>query len=299
MSLLKDKIIQSAVRLFMEKGYRATSIQDIADDCSIAKGSLYKFFESKEDLFVSILKQRQQSMMDGVERIRKLALPRRETYLSEITCLFQFFGRHGYYISRDYNEFPPGGSDNISSLIHQIQVQMFNYYENLLSRQYGSAISNWKWDVTALFSGLVREYTFHLLFAYKPIPAEKLAVFIAERMDDLVDGLRKASPLPLLTPELMKEYEEVDLGSAVPTNSGRISTLFRTIQSTIPDLYVPNARKKELQEVAMLLEEELAGDKPRTFLIQALLRDLAAEPELSFYANQLQQRLGVIRQERQ
>ncbi|AJE50859.1 TetR/AcrR family transcriptional regulator [Paenibacillus polymyxa] len=294
MSLIKEKIVQSAIRLFMEKGYRATSIQDIADDCSIAKGSLYKFFESKEELFVSILKQRQQYMMDEVERIREMALPRRETYLSEIMGLFQFFGRHGYYISRDYNEFPSASNDNISTLIHQIQIQMFSYYQNLLMRQYGSAILDWKWDVTAMFSGMIREYTFHLLFAYKPITVEKLAGFIAERMDDLVQGLSKCSPQPLLTYEFMKEYEEVDLESLVPTSSARISVLFQAILSIIPDLYIPNARKKELQQVTVLLEEELENKAPRAFLIQALLRDLAAEAELSFYAHQLQQRLGEL-----
>ncbi|MBU9708384.1 TetR/AcrR family transcriptional regulator [Paenibacillus sp. AK121] len=294
MSLIKEKIVQSAIRLFMEKGYRATSIQDIADDCSIAKGSLYKFFESKEELFVSILKQRQQHMMDEVERIRKMALPRRETYLAEIMGLFQFFGRHGYYISRDYNEFPSASNDNISTLIHQIQIQMFSYYQNLLMRQYGSAILDWKWDVTAMFSGMIREYTFHLLFAYKPITVEKLAGFIAERMDDLVQGLSKCSPQPLLTYEFMKEYEEVDLESLVPTSSARISVLFQAILSIIPDLYIPNARKKELQQVTVLLEEELENKAPRAFLIQALLRDLAAEAELSFYAHQLQQRLGEL-----
>ncbi|WP_058828999.1 TetR/AcrR family transcriptional regulator [Paenibacillus polymyxa] len=294
MSLIKEKIVQSAIRLFMEKGYRATSIQDIADDCSIAKGSLYKFFESKEELFVSILKQRQQYMMDEVERIREMALPRRETYLAEIMGLFQFFGRHGYYISRDYNEFPSASNDNISTLIHQIQIQMFSYYQNLLMRQYGSAILDWKWDVTAMFSGMIREYTFHLLFAYKPITVEKLAGFIVERMDDLVQGLSKCSPQPLLTYEFMKEYEEVDLESLVPTSSARISVLFQAILSIIPDLYIPNARKKELQQVTVLLEEELENKAPRAFLIQALLRDLAAEAELSFYAHQLQQRLGEL-----
>ncbi|KAF6562547.1 TetR/AcrR family transcriptional regulator [Paenibacillus sp. EKM202P] len=294
MSLIKEKIVQSAIRLFMEKGYRATSIQDIADDCSIAKGSLYKFFESKEELFVSILKQRQQYMMDEVERIREMALPRRETYLAEIMGLFQFFGRHGYYISRDYNEFPSASNDNISTLIHQIQIQMFSYYQNLLMRQYGSAILDWKWDVTAMFSGMIREYTFHLLFAYKPITVEKIAGFIAERMDDLVQGLSKCSPQPLLTYEFMKEYEEVDLESLVPTSSARISVLFQAILSIIPDLYIPNARKKELQQVTVLLEEELENKAPRSFLIQALLRDLAAEAELSFYAHQLQQRLGEL-----
>lgn len=152
--------------------------------------------------------------------------------------------------------------------------------------------------MTSLFSGLIREYTFHLLFAFKPIHIEQLALFIAERMDDLVEGLVKTSPQALLTTELMKKYEAVDLESLVPTNSARISSLLRNIQSIIPQLYVPNARKNELEQVAKLLEEEMNKEVPKAFLIQALLRDLSVEPdELSSYADQLQQRLGEIRQE--
>ena len=40
---------------FHEKGYEATSIQDIADAVGILKGSLYYYITSKEDLLFEIL----------------------------------------------------------------------------------------------------------------------------------------------------------------------------------------------------------------------------------------------------
>ena len=38
-----------------------------------------------------------------------------------------------------------------------------------------------------------------------------------------------------------------------------------------------------------MLREEFTAERPRSFLIQALLKDLSSENELTFYTNQLQQ----------
>lgn len=289
MSVLKEKILQSAVRLFADKGYQATSIQDIADDCSIAKGSLYKHFSSKEELYVSILQRRQQVMIDEVDRIRKKQLSKRETFLEEIAYQFDFYVEHGYYISRDHNELPPVGSDTIEAVLNRIRRSLFLYYQDMIRRQYGSAIEQWKWDITAIFNGLIREYTFHLLFGYKPMDKQALALFIAERMDDLVQGLEQRSAPSLLTDELMTDYSGIDLQSLFASRGSRRDALLDVIASIIPDLAVPNQRKKELAEVAAMLREEAAQDQPRRFLLRALMRDLESESELAFYVNQLRQ----------
>ena len=49
------EIIDAAAHLFHEKGYAATSIQDVAEAVGILKGSLYYYINSKEDLLFAIL----------------------------------------------------------------------------------------------------------------------------------------------------------------------------------------------------------------------------------------------------
>lgn len=44
------ELIEVAARLFRENGYDATSMQQIADEIGILKGSLYHYVRSKEDL---------------------------------------------------------------------------------------------------------------------------------------------------------------------------------------------------------------------------------------------------------
>jgi TetR/AcrR family transcriptional regulator, cholesterol catabolism regulator len=51
------EIALAAVKLFEQKGYRATSVQDIADEVGLQKGSLYHYIQSKEDLLLQIAHQ--------------------------------------------------------------------------------------------------------------------------------------------------------------------------------------------------------------------------------------------------
>lgn len=49
------EILDAAARVFHQKGYSASSIQDVADAVGILKGSLYYYIDSKEDLLFGIL----------------------------------------------------------------------------------------------------------------------------------------------------------------------------------------------------------------------------------------------------
>jgi AcrR family transcriptional regulator len=48
-------VTQAASEIFWQKGYRAASIQDVADKVGVLKGSLYYYIESKEDLLWRII----------------------------------------------------------------------------------------------------------------------------------------------------------------------------------------------------------------------------------------------------
>ena len=49
------QILDSAVRLFSEKGYSETSVSAICDSAGISKGAFYYHFLSKQELFLALL----------------------------------------------------------------------------------------------------------------------------------------------------------------------------------------------------------------------------------------------------
>jgi AcrR family transcriptional regulator len=52
-----ELLVGAAVQLFHDKGYTATSIQDLADAAGITKGSVYHYIETKEDLLYEIVRR--------------------------------------------------------------------------------------------------------------------------------------------------------------------------------------------------------------------------------------------------
>lgn len=53
----RDRLVEIAMKLFLEKGYGATSIQDILREADVHAGSLYHFFPTKQDLLVTALER--------------------------------------------------------------------------------------------------------------------------------------------------------------------------------------------------------------------------------------------------
>ena len=51
----REEILKAALQLFSEKGFHSVSMQDIAAKSEFAVGTLYNFFQSKEQLFAELL----------------------------------------------------------------------------------------------------------------------------------------------------------------------------------------------------------------------------------------------------
>ncbi|HYA62046.1 MAG TPA: TetR/AcrR family transcriptional regulator, partial [Candidatus Sulfotelmatobacter sp.] len=50
-----EEVLQSAANIFFTKGFHATSIEDVARDVGMLKGSLYYYIKSKDDLLFQLL----------------------------------------------------------------------------------------------------------------------------------------------------------------------------------------------------------------------------------------------------
>jgi AcrR family transcriptional regulator len=52
--ITKKKILEAAAKCFSERGYTKTTMDKIAEEAGVSKGTLYWYFKSKEDLFVEL-----------------------------------------------------------------------------------------------------------------------------------------------------------------------------------------------------------------------------------------------------
>lgn len=62
-----EDILDVASRLFLEKGYERTSIQDIAAEVGVLKGSLYYYIDTKEGLLYNVIRTNHENLVSRME----------------------------------------------------------------------------------------------------------------------------------------------------------------------------------------------------------------------------------------
>jgi AcrR family transcriptional regulator len=83
----KDRLFQTAARLFYEHGYRATGVDTIASDSGIGKMTLYRHFPSKDDLIVAYLRDSNEIFWNSFEQITQDVSTPREKLLAFFRAL--------------------------------------------------------------------------------------------------------------------------------------------------------------------------------------------------------------------
>lgn len=68
----QQEILDAAAAIFREKGYEATSTQDIAEAVGLLKGSLYYYIDSKEDLLFAIIDEAYKGALETLERSKAM-----------------------------------------------------------------------------------------------------------------------------------------------------------------------------------------------------------------------------------
>lgn len=65
----RNKIVDASLKLFSELGYHRTSMDDIAKEANVAKGTLYYHFTGKGELFETIVTDGFQMLMDQIGQV--------------------------------------------------------------------------------------------------------------------------------------------------------------------------------------------------------------------------------------
>ncbi|TBH16057.1 TetR/AcrR family transcriptional regulator [Thermus thermamylovorans] len=90
----KDRILEEAAKLFTEKGYEATSVQDLAEALGLSKAALYHHFRSKEEILYEVSLLALRGLVEAGERALKEPDPKR--------ALLAFMQGHARFFEENY-----------------------------------------------------------------------------------------------------------------------------------------------------------------------------------------------------
>ncbi|WP_244163255.1 TetR/AcrR family transcriptional regulator [Paenibacillus pectinilyticus] len=284
---MKQRIMDSTVRFFSEKGYVATSIQDIADDCGIAKGSLYKFFPSKEDLFIEVHLAKQNQLLADIAEIRANPdLSLQEIFIRETESQLNFFVQNKF-IMKDILEVN-ATEGKITEFLLQLRANLLTMSKEGVIRRFGEAVEPHVWDLIVMYAGIMHEYLFLLVFENAPLNIREISEYMVDRYEEMAENVIRKNPKPILRTDMMAMYMDASCMNLFQPKHEQIETLLAQLSSSVKELPCANHRRTELQEAIQILQSELALESPKMVLLRAILHFLENEPELKGTAVQLE-----------
>jgi len=100
----REELLRIAARLFAERGYRNTTVRDIADAAGILSGSLYHHFDSKEAMVDEVLSSFQAELFAGYDAILASDVPAREKIEDAVRLSFEAIDQHHHEVAIFQNE---------------------------------------------------------------------------------------------------------------------------------------------------------------------------------------------------
>jgi len=189
---MKDKrtiIIENAIKLFATKGYHSTSIQEIAQACGFAKGTLYNYFESKEDVMLSIMKYYFEKIRLETENIAKNhSLTTKEVFRQQIYFQLKECVKHRDFIEMHIREYAIHVNEEIQEFLIEIKANRLRWLVKCLRNVYGQKIELYILDLATMINGFLREYLEYIILDKKEIDIFLLSKFLIDTMDNLVQG---------------------------------------------------------------------------------------------------------------
>ncbi|WGG46131.1 helix-turn-helix domain containing protein [Rossellomorea sp. DA94] len=275
----KEKlIIETSIKLFATKGFNATSVQEIVNECDISKGAFYLYFKSKEALLLAIMNYYFTMITDKVNEIENEDLSPYDKFQKQLECQLIEICKHKEFIIMQIRENAMPFNDEIHDLLSEMKMNTHRYYRRRLFGIYGKKIEPYFWDITMMIQGFFHSYLELVMLDKIDLDFSYLSHFILRRTDDLVDGLLKSGDKPVLS------FEKLDDLVKDFTSSSRIteSTLIHMIQDALEV-----AEDESIRISLEVIREEIQKDETRPVVIKGMLVNLAEDTSMKHLMNAL------------
>jgi len=87
-------ILDAAQRVFAEKGYHETRLEDIAIQAGFSKAALYNYYSDKESIFLNLVNRDFDRLIEVMEKTLVLEAPFMDSIAKAMRAVLSFFGDH-------------------------------------------------------------------------------------------------------------------------------------------------------------------------------------------------------------
>lgn len=264
----KKQVMEAAQHLFVEKGFVATSVQDILEKSGISKGTFYNYFPSKKELLLGIFEKihmetekRRMEVLAGRKRNDKKGFVEQIRVKMEVAKennLFALF--YGVLVS---------GDRELKRMVQQYYFDELCWLQKRLIEVLGEQIKDYSLDLAVLLHGMVQNMIHFAVNAEIEIEISDIISYAMRRIEMISSNVVQGDD-QLFEISLVKRLE--------PKSQLKRKQKKEILMKKI-DLLEQTASDSQ-KELLLFLKEELQSAVPRRTLIHAVVAQIDKKKEL-------------------
>jgi len=193
MSVARERLLESGKRLFSQKGYYATSVEDIVESAGFSKGTFYFYFKSKEELFKSLVEEMHLNIVKRLENFLERELPLEDTLIEHAKVFLEdiYQNRH---IAQIFLFQLVGTTEEFRELYYTKVSHLREMLTKMVDRAIQRREINYKnaENIVNLYAGFLRMLVLEYVFREKEPDLERVKSLAQEGVKVLFRGLKNA-----------------------------------------------------------------------------------------------------------
>lgn len=283
----KRQIIKACVKLFSEKGFTDTSIQDILDEAQISKGTFYNYFPSKKECLIAILDiGRKETNVRKIKALTGKEKNDKNVLVAQLISALQ--------VNKEHNLLPifesilHSGDKELKHLVDQILLQEINWTARRLLDIYGPKLVPYHYDAAILLFGMMHQM-FHIgkIIGYPRGNVTESVTFVLTQLDAIIPELIKKQKT------MLGSYFEDYIREHTIVETVDQKELLKQVIGFKSYLEKPSLQQNEYLDC---LIEELGKEQPRFHILNVIafqfynsFRDTVHAPEAIEITNHIWQ----------
>lgn len=269
------QIIEESIKLFAKKGFSSTSVQEIANECSISKGAFYLHFKSKDALLLEVFNHFYQRMQKRIDEVQSDELDARTKFREQLRITFQEIADHREFIIMQVREQAIPFNDNIDAFLKRMRFNTYLFYKRQLLSIYGKDIDTAVWEVSLIIQGIFKGFIDLIIIENAKLDFEKISEAILQRTDYVVEGFKNHNDQPVITEEFMNQIIPHDYYLE------ELEDLIQLLEET------KQKAEGDLEVTLTVLLDEIQKNHPRPAMIKGMLFNLEEHAEYQGLASQI------------